>query len=114
MILLFSFFQQNFSLAVSKYPQMASLSLTTLFAVLSWCTARASASNVSYSPALDPQLTSKFSDGDGPVLGYHGAEGVPSINTLSLIPDPFPALTYVSSKFSWIGSSSNKMLISLW
>jgi hypothetical protein len=77
---------------------MASLSLTTLFAVLSWGTARASATNVSYYPALDPQLTSKFSNDDGSVLGYNGSQGVSSINTLSPIPDSLPALTYVSSK----------------
>jgi hypothetical protein len=77
---------------------MASLSLTTLLAVLSWFTTQASAANVSYFPALDPKLTSKFSNGAGPVLGYNDPQGVPSINTLSPIPDPLPALTYVSSK----------------
>ena len=47
--------------------------------------------HVSYVPALDPQLKSKYSNGNGPVLGYNGSQGVPSINTLSL-PVPLPAL----------------------
>lgn len=59
---------------------------------------QAVASNFPDIPAYNEQDTTILSNGDGPILGYKGSQGVPPIGTNSPLPAALPALRYIFTR----------------